>query len=305
MSSQDPGSVSAVIVTWNPDLSRLREVLRSVVPQVADVVVVDNGSTDQRELRSFITEVGDVFLIGLSENLGIGAALNIGIRKALLSAPTWVLSLDQDTVIGDSAIQEILGSYLELDEDVRRSIGIIGMRTAFQRTTNWFTTSVERLMFIQDLGSFEERLGVITSGTLMRADVAELVHFNELLFIDQVDFDFCYSSRRLGYRVIRQKKISMDHTLGKIVVSKRGIHPYESAERLYYIVRNSTFLVLRRRLPVRFYLMQIVVFNGAYLSVNGGKSLVHCLMIDLKGLVDGVLSRLGKRNYPMLYRGRR
>jgi rhamnosyltransferase len=309
MPSDKGSSVYAVLVTWNPDLLRLAEVLKALSPQVSGVVVVDNGSTNRDDLSAFINAVSGVEFIGLTENLGLGAALNIGIQHAKFSAPTWILTLDQDTVISESAIEEILESYLDLGNQVRNSCGLLAMRAQTPPFTNWFASDSQRvianwfanysqrLMVVEDLGSFVEKLAVITSGNLIRAELAEQVRFNELFFIDQIDLDFCFSLRRQGYRVLEQKRGSMDHRLGERITNPRRSHPYENAERLYYIVRNSTYLVLRRRLPVRYYFVQIIVWSGAYVSTNGGKSLVHCAIVILRGAVDGTLSRLGRREY--------
>jgi|SRR5450759_161226 rhamnosyltransferase len=305
MPSNKRSSVYAVLVTWNPDLSRLAEVLRALSPQVSGIVAVDNGSTNRDNLSAFINTVGGVEFIGLMENLGLGAALNIGIQHARFSAPTWILTLDQDTVIFESAIEDILESYLGLGKQVRDSCGLLALRAQIPPSTNWFTSYSKRVMVLDDLGSFVEKLAVITSGNLIRADLVEQVHFNESFFIDQVDFDFCLSLRQHGYRVIEQKRVSMDHRLGERITGARRSHPYENAERLYYIVRNSTFLVLRGRLPVRYYFVQIIVWSGAYVSTNGGGSLVHCAMVILRGTFDGALSRLGRREYRVLYKGRR
>jgi GT2 family glycosyltransferase len=158
---------------------------------------------------------------------------------------------------------------------------------------------------LRELGEFRERRGVITSGNLVRADLARQIRFNEALFIDQVDFDFCYSLRRRGYIVLQQKAITMDHVLGERYLDVERIHPYENAQRLYYIVRNSSYLVLRRRLLVRYYVVQVVVFCGAFVSINGVNSIPLCVAVVARGMVDAVQGRMGRREYPILKRGRR
>jgi rhamnosyltransferase len=128
---------------------------------------------------------------------------------------------------------------------------------------------------------------------------------SSLVFIDQVDFDFCYAVRVAGYRVIQQKQISMDHILGERFDDTVKDHPYENAQRVYYIIRNSTYLVLRRRLGVRFYFVQVIVFSGAFISINGVTAIAHCLAVLARGFVDGVLGRMGRREYAFLQRGRK
>jgi hypothetical protein len=97
----------------------------------------------------------------------------------------------------------------------------------------------------------------------------------------------------------------MDHVLGEHYRDVGRVHPYENAQRLYYIVRNSSYLVLRRRLLVRYYVVQVVVFCGAFVSVNGVNSLPLCVAVVVRGILDAALGRMGRREYPILKRGRR
>ena len=66
------------MVTYQPDLARLRRLLDAVAPQVAHVVVVDNGSGDDclGWLRSLASQA--LTLVELGSNRGIAAAQNIG-----------------------------------------------------------------------------------------------------------------------------------------------------------------------------------------------------------------------------------
>jgi rhamnosyltransferase len=305
MSVPGRSGVCAVIVTWNPDLERLTKVVEALSPQANGVVIVDNGSGNFDEVSSRWSAHDNTHVIGLPENLGIGAALNVGVEHALLAHPAWVLTMDQDTLVDDGAIEGILSSYATLDANTQDRCAILALRPHPQPASIWLTRYAEHLMIVRELGLFIERRGVITSGNLVKADVAERVHFNESLFIDQVDFDFCFSLRHLGYLVIQQKAISMDHVLGERYSDVERVHPYENAQRLYYIVRNSTYLVVRRRLPIRFCVVQVVVFCGAYVSINGASSCLNCVLVVVRGVVDGLMRRMGRREYPLLQKGRR
>ena len=304
MSFTRRSNVCAVVVTFNPDISRLSRALAALAPQARGVVIVDNGSGNRTQVHALAQSLDGVDVIGLSENLGIGAALNMGAQRALALTPDWVLTMDQDTLVDHGAIEGILASYDSLERNYRGRVGILAMRAHPQPSSIWITRYADRLLTIRELDLFTERRGVITSGNLIRADVVAQLHFNESLFIDQVDFDYCYSVRDAGWRVIQQKRFSMDHILGERFDDTDKDHPYENAQRVYYIVRNSTYLVLRRRLPIRFYFVQVVVFSGAFISINGVRSSVHCTLVLARGIVDGALGRMGRRQYRFLQKGR-
>lgn len=305
MSPSTRQGVGAVVVTFNPDLPRLNQVVASLSPQVSRIVVVDNGSTSAHEVRTLTKGYDAVEFLGLGENRGIAAALNEGVRRVLLNEPAWVLTMDQDTVVDPDGIESILTRFDDLDVAVRDEVGILAMRAHPQPSSIWITRYANRLLELGELGSFTERRGVITSGNLIRADVARSTHFNDSLFIDQVDYDFCCAVRRRGRRVLLDRRISMDHILGERFNDTTRRHPYENAQRTYYIIRNSTYLVVRRRLPLRFYLAQLVVHCGSFVSMNGARSVALGGAVVVRGVLDGVLARLGRREYAFLARGRR
>ncbi len=75
-------SVCAVVVTYHPD-DVVLENLVAIRPQVQGLLVVDNGSSEERRnrLRRGARDVGFT-LIENGENLGIATALNIGAKWA-------------------------------------------------------------------------------------------------------------------------------------------------------------------------------------------------------------------------------
>ena len=297
--------VVAVFVTWNPELDRLSAAVASVSCQVERVIIIDNGSRNFEALKSRFAPLDEVELLGQRDNLGIGAALNVGVDQALRSKPIWVLTMDQDTLVSSGAIYAIVEDFAMLDELVQSKCAIIALRPRPQPGSNWLTRYAESLLELEDRGDFTERRGVITSGNLVRADVVGRVPFNESMFIDQVDFEYCFELRRRGYVVLRQKVVTLDHVLGESYDDVQRDHPYENAQRLYYIVRNSTYMVLRRHLLVRHFVSQVVMFSGAFVSMNGARALGLGIRIIFLGMFDSCLGRMGRREYGFLSRGRR
>ena len=115
--------------------------------------------------------------------------------------------------------------------------------------------------------------------------------------MDQVDYAFCATVRSRGWRILECTDVLMDHQIGKSVEVAGMMRRYETGQRLYYIVRNSTFLVLRRQLPASVYLAQLVSWGWAYVVVNGLSAVPREMAILVAGLSDGILRRLGQRQY--------
>ena len=297
--NSDAGPVAAIVVTHEPEIDALVLTLLETSRQVSRTVVVDNGSQSQVELMRRLESLPGVALIGLDRNRGIAAALNLGVRRLAAEGRdhTWVLTLDQDTLLHPGAINSLVGSLDLLDASTRDECGVVGLRHKPVEVPQGPWRWAERHVRVRDLGHrLRERRLLITSGNLVRREVAETIPYEEPLFIDQVDYAFCAAVRSRGWRILECTDVLMDHQIGKSVEAA-GVRRYETGQRLYYIVRNSTFLVLRRRLPASVYLAQLVSWGWAYAVVNGLSAVPREMAILVAGLADGILRRLGQRRY--------
>jgi len=299
-SKSGTGSVAAVVVTYEPDIAALVQALLETSRQVVRVVVVDNGSHSQVTLMRQLEQLPGVVLIRLDRNLGVAAALNIGVRHLTAegSHHDWVLTRDQDTLLYPGAINTLLGSLELLDTRTREQCGVVGLAYKPVKAPHgpWQCAGRDSRVIASTHGLRERRL-VITSGNLVRREVAETIPYDESLFMDQVDHAFCATVRSHGWRVFEYTDVLMDHQIGKSVEVRGRMRSYETGQRLYYVVRNSTFLLLRGRIPIGVYLAQLLSLGWAYAVVNGPSAALREMAILLVGLGDGILRRLGQRTY--------
>ena len=92
--------------------------------------------------------------------------------------------------------------------------------------------------------------GCITSGMLVNVNLAiECGGMNEDLFIDCVDYEFCYRCNEMGYRLLLYTKNIMHHCVGESreydVLGFKFVSENEKFFRLYYIFRNSLYVMNR------------------------------------------------------------
>jgi len=81
MHKKQPGSsVASVTVTYNPDPKTLQRQLDQVSPQVSQVFLIDNGSSNTEEINRIAESIAHVRVILCQTNLGLGHAQNLGIR---------------------------------------------------------------------------------------------------------------------------------------------------------------------------------------------------------------------------------
>src|SRR6185437_6681202 len=101
----------AIIVTFHPSPALVGNV-ELLKPQVSEIVIVDNGSGESSAtmLRELEKQSG-IRVIWNGKNLGIAAALNIGVRHAAAGDYPWVLTFDQDSTVTPEFVQKMLGAY--------------------------------------------------------------------------------------------------------------------------------------------------------------------------------------------------
>ncbi|MBM0256418.1 glycosyltransferase family 2 protein [Micromonospora sp. 4G55] len=103
-----PDRVVAVILNWNCADDTVR-CLRAVAggSTVPDVVIVDNGSTDD-SVEKLEQLDGAVTLLRLDRNLGYAGGMNAGIREAQARGADWVWLLNADSVPRPHALSTLL-----------------------------------------------------------------------------------------------------------------------------------------------------------------------------------------------------
>ena len=232
MMTTSRNDVAAVLVSWNPDIARFTSVVDAVLTQIDKLVVIDNGSKNVEDVRELILDRPKMTLIELSENKGVSAALNIGVMHLRPLQSMWIMTMDQDSIVDEGALGRILDSYDRLDSTTQGLCGILALRAYAGPWRLPLTRFTDSLMIVGERGDFIERRGVITSGNLVRAELFDRIHFDESLFVDQVDFDFCYSVTQVGYLVLEHKWPSMEHVLGERPNRDKRQHPYESLRQI-------------------------------------------------------------------------
>ncbi len=112
--AQSTINVSAIVPAYN-EAERIAAVLRPLaqVPSVREIIVVDDGSTD--ETAQVARHLG-AHVIALSVNQGKAAALDAGVRRARYET---LLFLDADLVgLRPDHIDRMLATYLENQYDM-------------------------------------------------------------------------------------------------------------------------------------------------------------------------------------------
>jgi rhamnosyltransferase len=283
--------ICAVIVAFRPRVEDLGN-LAEVRPQVQDLVVVDNGSAEETlKLLRTASGVLKFVLIENGDNLGIGAALNIGVRWAQSNGSQWVALFDQDSMVTDGFIAQMLVDFEYFQ--TQRNIMLLIPRYRDPQS------GVERVCGLdKDGGPFV----TITSGSLLPVAAFETCgYFNEDLFIYTVDDEYSLRLRSQGYSIALSPHAVLLHASGSPSCYRIFGKPwfqttnYKPGVR-YYISRNRIWMSLRY--GARYPRWARGAFRASFidlcrLAIAEDYRWAKVKMVFL-GLRDGVLGRMGK-----------
>lgn len=239
------GDIAVGVVLYNPDnIERVQSSLQSILQQVNAVYVFDNSTKENNIIFSanttYMTE---------HENKGIAYALNRIMEKAQSEGYEWLVTMDQDSVIPEG----LINAYEE--HSVDDSIGIICPQVIDTRRSYMEVKKEPKEEFIDFC---------ITSASCTRISAWEYVgKFDEWLFIDLVDNDFCKRMIASGFTILRLNDLVLNQEFGKIIpksektqrfwnriakilhndnFGKLGYSKYVSPMRVYYTCRNIIYV---------------------------------------------------------------
>lgn len=292
--------VVGVVVSFNPDRIRLRQLLDATGPQVQAIILVDNGSADDRLvwLRELVGPA--LQLVEIGSNKGIAVAQNAGIEQARQRGCSHVLLLDHDSVPAPSMVADLLQAMKQV-QPAGRGIAALGPRYLDERQDNPPPFIRVRGLRIHrcacpSADTVVEVDYLIASGSLIPLATLDIVgDMKEELFIDYVDIEWGLRARQLGFLSYGACAAKMAHDLGDAPLSFMGRSiPVHSALRHYYHFRNAVWLYRNADLPFHWKCAdgwRLLLKYGFY-TLFGTPRLNHLRMMS-RGVWDGMRGRMG------------
>ena len=267
--------IMAGIVLYNPNLDRLEECIESVKHQVDFVVCVDNGSRNIDDIRNALIKYSDMILIANAENLGIAAGLNQLLEVANREEAMWLLTLDQDSVVSPNFIDNSR-NYMEISD-----VAIIGPLICDRNDPNQDIKVNRNVEYINEC---------ITSVSLMNLQICNIVGiFDEKMFIDYVDFEYCYRVRQCGYKILNNPHAVLVHQLGngciKTFLGRKIFVSNHNSLRHYYLVRNCIYFIKKHKLIGR---MSLRIVREIFEIIFFEKKKKEKIICVARGVIDGI-----------------
>ena len=233
----------AVVVTYNPD-GGLAARLAALRAQVEAVVVIDNGSVNLDGIAAAARSSG-CRLVENGRNLGIAAALSQAAGMAVDGGYEWLATFDQDSSVRPGSIAGMLEVYRS--HPARDRIGVISLSHRDRATGRDYHLPWD---ILAEGEAWRSVRSAITSGNLIPVRTFERVgRFDDRLFIDSVDHEFCLRCRASGLLIIECRRQVLDHAKGDATEHRflglKVPSSNHSASRRYYIARNQLELFRR------------------------------------------------------------
>lgn len=207
-SDTESNHILAVIVSFNPDLERLRKNIEGIAPQVGYVCIVDNGSANITDIERLVAEFANAKVIAIGKNLGIASAINIAAKECRKLECYYIFTLDQDSICSKGMINRLLREFS------RNKVGLV-CPAYFDAKRKVFSSRVPQ---DQSAGDVDYS---ITSGSLCSMEAFDDVGgMDENLFVGMVDNDYCLRLIRSGWRIIQVNDTILDHELGVVERSR-------------------------------------------------------------------------------------
>lgn len=238
----------AACITFDPTVDQLRRTVGNLHACSTITAIFDNSESGiSRHLVMEVCDQEGVIYLGKGENCGTGAALNTLARLAEERMLQWLLYFDQDSEF-DDGYTSALRSCLDLVETESRVVVIGSLIQASEPDAPSRGRRTSR---------FDIMKYTIASGTIFRVRQARSVGgFDEDLFLDTVDHEFCLRLRALGWVIWRDNERILRHEVGtdSCLIWKRfevnvSRHPMWRRKLMW---RNSLIIFRRyyRRFPL-------------------------------------------------------
>lgn len=274
--------LAGIVVLYNPDNDVL-ENIATYIEELDCLYVFDNTEKPDIKIVTKIKEMPHVQYISFGENKGISYALNHALTLA--KDYKYLLTMDQDSKFYEGMMKRYK-NYLESIYSKDNSVAM-------------FSVHYDGLKISTASNEFIDVERAITSGSIVNINIARRIGgFDENLFIDEVDHEFCYRARSKGYRIICITPINMHHNMGKPIsigiFGKNYLALNHNPVRKYYMFRNTIY-VMKKYPGVRGHCVA-ELFKNFIKTILVEPDKWNRSLFMFRGIKDGFFGKMGKLN---------
>lgn len=235
-------STAAIVFLYNYD-EKCIENIKSYANQVDIVYAFDNTEQNKKnqQYQESLGKIKNLEYIDGQGNQGLSYAINHVAKICLDKGIDWLITFDQDSKVQKDMLQ-VMKKFI-ITYKYTNKIGIICP-----------TIKNLKLKYAQPVYEYSYHYRIIQSGALhnLKAYLA-IDGYDENLFIDQVDYDYCVRLRANEYQIVKLNSAILEHNVADNEVELKYIHGRKiyvnkfSPMRYYYIFRNSMYCIKKHQ----------------------------------------------------------
>lgn len=284
-------NIAGTVILYNPEDAVLTNIL-SYFPSLSHLYIYDNSSVESVEIKQWANDTPNASYFFSGQNEGISKRLNQAATLALSDGHKWLLTMDQDSFFEKKELEKYFTTLQAATN--KDEVAMFGIE--YEKKTADSIDSSTDIISIEHL---------ITSGSILNLMLfTEIGEFDEALFIDEVDLEYCYRSITKGFKILKLKNVFLQHSLGKISefrsfkslkLTPRTLH---SPLRVYYMVRN--YLYVSKLYPNKFK-ENAIIRKGALLNriknnLIYGKERMALITLLFCAYRDFKINKMGKKH---------
>lgn len=226
--------IAALTIVYHPQQENL-EAIKTYVNDVDKLYVFDNSEDTNIQIKNEIEKLENTEYITRNENLGLPIPINLIAQKAREEGYEWLITFDHDSKASEGMITN-MRKFSEEFENIEQ-VGIISP-----------IVNDKKLKFSLPPSEYSYYDKVIQSGAMHNLAIMEKIGgYDEKMFIDQVDYEYCMRVMINGFKIIKLNTAVLIHNIEDVnskvmtVEGKRIVKNKYSILRYYYIVRNNLY----------------------------------------------------------------
>ena len=280
-------NIAIVIVLFQPskrDIANIQE-----ISKICFSVVIDNSQEKSIDCESTV----NLHYIYNGNNVGIAEAQNIGINYLISKGGIdYIVFLDQDSRIEEDYLGIIKETYIKI-RSFEPNLALLGPTAINARSQEEYKSIFHPKKTIDKI--FIPQREIISSGSCVSIDVLKKVGTNlSWLFIDYVDFEWCWRANSMGYVCGTTPCVHIQHSVGQI---EYYIGSYiiiiSSPIRYFYQGRNYIKLLKVSHVPFQWKLTNMVktllrLFYLPFVPKVG----LNCWRQLIRGLYVGIVGKI-------------
>lgn len=225
--------IAGMVILYNAEEKNYYNI-ESYCEQVEKLYCISNGI----QCNSLVNKVKQnskiEYISWGAANKGISFAINYVANIAKNENYQYLVTFDQDSLPDKnmiSTIRTFIEGYNKISD-----VDTLGIVAPITVSKNWDKNECD--------GRYSSEYVytdcVIQSGAVHNIDILIKMRYDEKMFIDQVDFDYCHRLVLSKYKVVILKKAILEHNVydKEYETELNKFSPY----RYYYIVRNNLYI---------------------------------------------------------------